>query len=64
MKNYILFEPCFSNLLFGEPVCGNGLKEKGEECDCGAEPCDCCDHQTCKLLPDAECSPARVQKKF
>ena len=45
------------NLLYGEPQCGNGIQEEGEECDCGSKECDCCDYKTCKLLPGAECTP-------
>ncbi|KAG0054940.1 hypothetical protein BGZ83_010065 [Gryganskiella cystojenkinii] len=40
-------------------ICGNGLKETGEECDCGsAEDCakdPCCDGATCKLKNGAVC---------
>lgn len=40
-------------------ICGNGLKESGEECDCGsAEDCandPCCDGTTCKLKKGAVC---------
>ncbi|KAG0378133.1 hypothetical protein BGX24_004682 [Mortierella sp. AD032] len=40
-------------------ICGNGLKEAGEECDCGsAEDCakdPCCDGATCKLKGGAIC---------
>lgn len=41
------------------PVCGNGFKEEGEECDCGqAKFCDnpCCIAHTCKLAPGAVCA--------
>ncbi|KAJ1884682.1 hypothetical protein LPJ66_010492, partial [Kickxella alabastrina] len=41
-------------------MCGNGIKEKGEECDCGtSEECKadpCCDAATCKLKPGAQCA--------
>ncbi|ORY96016.1 Metallo-peptidase family M12-domain-containing protein [Lobosporangium transversale] len=40
-------------------ICGNGLKEEGEECDCGSpEDCakdPCCDGTTCKLKNGAVC---------
>ncbi|KAF9110316.1 hypothetical protein BGX27_006498 [Mortierella sp. AM989] len=40
-------------------ICGNGIKETGEECDCGS-PADCakdpcCDGATCKLKNGAIC---------
>uniref|UniRef100_A0A6P8I559 Zinc metalloproteinase-disintegrin-like atrase-A n=1 Tax=Actinia tenebrosa TaxID=6105 RepID=A0A6P8I559_ACTTE len=47
--------------LYGDPVCGNGFKEEGEECDCGNyTECEkytdnCCDPRTCKLLSHVEC---------
>ncbi|KAF9938922.1 hypothetical protein BGZ65_011906, partial [Modicella reniformis] len=43
----------------GENICGNGLKESGEECDCGSpEECQmdpCCDGTTCKFKNGAIC---------
>ena len=51
------------DLIYGEPVCGNGLLEKGEDCDCGTqnqEECksDCCNAATCKFNPGADCDSA------
>jgi len=49
-----------SELFTLEPQCGNGIRESGEECDCGRDECGdadpCCDGSTCQLLPSAECS--------
>jgi hypothetical protein len=46
-----------SGLLEG--ICGNGVKEGQEECDCG-QPQDCrdkcCNPQTCKLTSGSQCS--------
>ncbi|XP_077015994.1 disintegrin and metalloproteinase domain-containing protein 1-like [Tamandua tetradactyla] len=40
-----------------DAICGNGIMEGNEECDCGfkCEDDPCCD-DTCKLKGDAECS--------
>uniref|UniRef100_A0A3Q3X175 Disintegrin and metalloproteinase domain-containing protein 10 n=1 Tax=Mola mola TaxID=94237 RepID=A0A3Q3X175_MOLML len=52
----------------GEPICGNGLVEDGEECDCGySDQCKdpCCynanevDGKKCKLQPGKTCSPSQ-----
>ena len=41
-------------------VCGDGVREQGEQCDCGARPCSevdpCCDAATCQLVAGAACS--------
>uniref|UniRef100_H2T9T6 Disintegrin and metalloproteinase domain-containing protein 10 n=1 Tax=Takifugu rubripes TaxID=31033 RepID=H2T9T6_TAKRU len=52
----------------GQPICGNGLVEPGEECDCGySDQCrdQCCydanqpDNKKCKLKPNKVCSPSQ-----
>ncbi|XP_077593056.1 disintegrin and metalloproteinase domain-containing protein 10-like [Stigmatopora nigra] len=52
----------------GQPICGNGLVEPGEECDCGySDQCrdQCCydanqpDNKKCKLKPNKICSPSQ-----
>ncbi|XP_036440285.1 disintegrin and metalloproteinase domain-containing protein 10 [Colossoma macropomum] len=52
----------------GQPICGNGLVETGEDCDCGySDQCkdECCynanepDGRKCKLKPEAKCSPSQ-----
>ena len=49
--------------LYGKPICGNGLLEMGEDCDCGTEEeCKrtgadkCCIPKTCKLQASATCA--------
>ncbi|XP_022056523.1 disintegrin and metalloproteinase domain-containing protein 10 [Acanthochromis polyacanthus] len=52
----------------GQPICGNGLVEAGEECDCGySDQCTdpCCysaneaEGKKCKLQPGKICSPSQ-----
>ncbi|KAL2093367.1 hypothetical protein ACEWY4_010679 [Coilia grayii] len=52
----------------GQPICGNGLVEPGEECDCGySDQCkdQCCydanqpDNKKCKLKANKVCSPSQ-----
>ncbi|KAJ7986135.1 hypothetical protein DPEC_G00347650 [Dallia pectoralis] len=50
----------------GQPICGNGLVEAGEQCDCGYnDQCtdECCysanEEQKCKLKPGKICSPSQ-----
>ncbi|KAL3065454.1 hypothetical protein OYC64_015596 [Pagothenia borchgrevinki] len=52
----------------GQPICGNGLVEEGEECDCGySDQCGdpCCynanegEGKKCKLQPGKICSPSQ-----
>nr|XP_016847704.1 PREDICTED: disintegrin and metalloproteinase domain-containing protein 8 isoform X2 [Anolis carolinensis] len=45
--------------IFTEPVCGNNIVDRNEECDCGTpKECSnpCCDAATCKLTPGSECA--------
>jgi hypothetical protein len=48
------------NAELTEAVCGNGIREGIEECDCLFGDCTgvdaCCDATTCKLYANAECS--------
>lgn len=48
----------------GQPICGNGLVEQGEQCDCGySDQCkdECCydanqsEDKKCKLKPGKSC---------
>ena len=57
--------PCLDDtpdprLLHGERNCGNGLVERGEDCDCGeanaAECTACCNQETCMFKDGADCS--------
>lgn len=45
-----------------ESICGNGIVEPGEDCDCGgADGCGtnkCCNPTTCKFAQGAVCDPA------
>ncbi|XP_047436035.1 disintegrin and metalloproteinase domain-containing protein 10 [Mugil cephalus] len=52
----------------GQPICGNGLVEEGEQCDCGySDQCKdpCCysaneeEGKKCKLRPGKICSPSQ-----
>ncbi|KAI8894224.1 Metallo-peptidase family M12-domain-containing protein [Globomyces pollinis-pini] len=44
---------------FVKGICGNGIRENDEQCDCGSEvDCikdACCDGKTCRLKPNAQC---------
>ncbi|EDV20169.1 uncharacterized protein TRIADDRAFT_61393 [Trichoplax adhaerens] len=45
--------------LFTNPICGNGIRETGEECDCGSPAectSNCCNASTCKLHASAQCA--------
>ena len=36
-------------------MCGNGIKEDGEDCDPGGNNSTCCDASTCKFINNAKC---------
>uniref|UniRef100_H2YWX6 Peptidase M12B domain-containing protein n=1 Tax=Ciona savignyi TaxID=51511 RepID=H2YWX6_CIOSA len=45
--------------IFTASICGNGITERGEECDCGFPgSCNlrCCNSTSCMLLPTAQCT--------
>eukprot|EP00457_Paulinella_chromatophora_P001385 gb/GEZN01001387.1/.p1 GENE.gb/GEZN01001387.1/~~gb/GEZN01001387.1/.p1 ORF type:complete len:947 (-),score=88.86 gb/GEZN01001387.1/:173-3013(-) len=56
---------CLDNVptsRWGQPVCGNGVVDQGEKCDCGAKTLNsncgagsCCNGTTCQLLPGSAC---------
>ncbi|CAG5123767.1 unnamed protein product, partial [Candidula unifasciata] len=56
---------CLRNLpasIYDGPICGNGFKEDGEECDCGLpQDCTnrCCNASSCTLHPLAKCATGR-----
>ena len=65
VENGQCFQPHSSN----ESLCGNGVVESGEECDCGdEETCrilesgNCCDFKTCKLGAHAVCSASNGKR--
>ncbi|XP_068610910.1 disintegrin and metalloproteinase domain-containing protein 9 [Brachionichthys hirsutus] len=48
-----------SVVAMGNPECGNGRLDEGEQCDCGTpEECDntCCDATTCMFTPGSACA--------
>ncbi|CAL1542854.1 unnamed protein product [Lymnaea stagnalis] len=56
---------CLRNLpttIYDGPICGNGLKEDGEDCDCGL-PHDCgnrcCNATSCRMFAAAQCATGR-----
>ena len=65
--------PCLYNypsVIYGKSVCGNGLVQAGEQCDCGSEDdchhlglLDCCDPYTCKLRAHAQCAQGECCEK-
>ena len=52
---------CLGNeptMTVGDPVCGNGIQEDNEACDCGSQSeCTdpCCNANTCQLVAGAVC---------
>uniref|UniRef100_A0A8U8C5Q5 Uncharacterized protein n=1 Tax=Geospiza parvula TaxID=87175 RepID=A0A8U8C5Q5_GEOPR len=54
-----LRNPPKTSNVYKEPVCGNNVVDKNEECDCGKpQECSnpCCDAATCKLTPGSQCA--------
>ncbi|KAI8335012.1 Metallo-peptidase family M12-domain-containing protein [Chlamydoabsidia padenii] len=44
-----------SKTTTGLKMCGNGIKEDGEDCDSNGKDTPCCDAKTCKFKPGAKC---------
>ncbi|XP_057552949.1 disintegrin and metalloproteinase domain-containing protein 18-like [Hippopotamus amphibius kiboko] len=55
LQNFSKWKPLYQN----QSVCGNGILDPQEECDCGNEQeCqfkNCCDYNTCKLKGSVKC---------
>eukprot|EP01083_Nonionella_stella_P084365 233518_1 len=65
MNSYLdsVFSTCLNDqpsAVVGNSICGNGIREAGEQCDCGSNDCseldDCCDGRFCILKIEARCS--------
>ncbi|KAG2172339.1 hypothetical protein INT43_004881, partial [Umbelopsis isabellina] len=54
---YCLRPPGFVNTK-SAPICGNGIKEEGEDCDSGGVDDRCCNGKTCKFKSGAICDDA------
>lgn len=46
----------YSNLEFNTAICGNGIKETGEDCDPGETNTVCC--QNCRRQVGCDCDPS------
>lgn len=59
INHKLILEPSEFSGSITAGICGNGIKEGNEECDCG-QPSDCrdscCNAATCKLQPSAKCA--------
>ena len=60
-KKYSLDRCLFNepSMMVGDHVCGNGIREGSEICDCGSrQECTdpCCNPDTCQLADGAQCS--------
>lgn len=53
-----LVDPDPNRAIISLQMCGNGIVEKGEDCDPGGASSSCCDATTCKFKSGALCDPA------
>ncbi|KAG2175963.1 hypothetical protein INT44_000441, partial [Umbelopsis vinacea] len=54
---YCLRPPEYVNTK-AKPICGNGIREPGEDCDSGGIDDHCCNGRTCKFKGNATCDDA------
>ncbi|GAB5587167.1 hypothetical protein Unana1_02067 [Umbelopsis nana] len=48
------FAPGYVNTK-AKPICGNGIREEGEDCDSGGIDDQCCNGRICKFKGNATC---------
>lgn len=62
IDNSCLVDPDPNRQIVSLQMCGNGIVEKGEDCDPGKDlESPCCDSSTCKFKGNAVCDPDSSQ---